>query len=220
MTDAFSPRLDVLPPPQRRLWRELGAAPAPFALYGGTALALYLGHRQSVDFDFFSETSFDPAALARSLPFAAGASVAQQAPNTLILIVDRDAPISVAFYGLPHLRRIHRPIPVGSEGVRIASLIDLAGTKAELVQRRAEAKDYLDLDALIADGRVGLPLALAAARAIHGPSFNAQATLKALSYFGDGTLPSLPRPVRDRLAAAARSVDLDRLPSIPVAAGA
>ena len=40
MTTNFMPRLDILPPPQRRLWDELAAVPAEFVLYGGTALAL------------------------------------------------------------------------------------------------------------------------------------------------------------------------------------
>jgi hypothetical protein len=39
-------------------------------------------------------------------------------------------------------------------------------------------------------------------------------TLKALSFFGDGNLHRLPRDVQDRLAQAAREVDLDRLPGI------
>lgn len=42
----FSPRLDVLPEAQRRLWRELAAVPGEFTLYGGTALALHLGRSQ------------------------------------------------------------------------------------------------------------------------------------------------------------------------------
>jgi hypothetical protein len=43
MTDDFRPRLDILPPAQRRLWDELAAVPAEFVLYGGTAIALRLG---------------------------------------------------------------------------------------------------------------------------------------------------------------------------------
>ena len=53
MSNEFSPRLDILPPPQISLWPELGQVPADFALYGGTALALHLGDRESIDFDFF-----------------------------------------------------------------------------------------------------------------------------------------------------------------------
>jgi hypothetical protein len=40
----FTPRVDVLPASQRRLWEELGATPPHFVLYGGTAIALRLGH--------------------------------------------------------------------------------------------------------------------------------------------------------------------------------
>ena len=99
-------------------------------------------------------------------------------------------------------------------GLRIAALIDLAGTKASVVQVRPEAKDYRDIDALMAAG-IDLPQGLAAAKAIYGPSFNPQITLKALSYFEDGNLAQLPDDVKERLAGAARAVDLDRLPTIP-----
>jgi hypothetical protein len=88
---------------------------------------------------------------------------------------------------------------------------------AAVVQQRAEAKDYLDIDALLRDGRLDLPTALAAARAIYGPKFNPQLTLKALSFFGDGNLSRLPQAVQDHLATAAREVDLDRLPDIAFA---
>jgi len=52
------------------------------------------------------------------------------------------------------------------------------------------------------------------ARAIYGLSFNPQITLKALSFFADGNLSRLPQEVQDRLAQAARDVDLDKLPEI------
>ncbi|MGL5115653.1 MAG: nucleotidyl transferase AbiEii/AbiGii toxin family protein, partial [Beijerinckiaceae bacterium] len=66
------PRLDILPAPQQRLWAELDTTPEPFALYGGTALALRLGHRFSVDFDFFAPNRFKPAELRSRVPFLAG----------------------------------------------------------------------------------------------------------------------------------------------------
>lgn len=79
---------------------------------------------------------------------------------------------------------------------------------------RAEAKDYIDIDALLTDGRVDLTTALVAALAIYGAQFNPQSTLKALSYVDDGNLHLLPTPLKDRLVKAAREVDLDRLPTI------
>jgi hypothetical protein len=61
---------------------------------------------------------------------------------------------------------------------------------------------------------IDLPAALVCAREIYGPFFNPQLTLKALSFFGDGNLHRLPRDLQDRLARAAREVDLDRLPGV------
>ena len=60
MSNAFEPKLEILPESQRRLWPELVDVPKSFTLYGGTAIALRLGHRQSVDFDFFGSEAFDP----------------------------------------------------------------------------------------------------------------------------------------------------------------
>jgi hypothetical protein len=83
-----------------------------------------------------------------------------------------------------------------------------------VVQARGEAKDYIDIDALIQLGGIDLPTALAAGCAIYGPQFNPQITLKALSFFDDGNLRQLPEDMKSRLAAAARDVALDRLPNI------
>ena len=210
----FSPRLDILPAPQRKLWTELSGVPSEFVLYGGTALALHLGHRNSVDFDFFSNRTFDPAALPSRVPFLQGARTIQSEKNTLSAIVERDGRVKVSFFGVPALRRLARPHVAADNGLKIASLIDLAGTKASVVQMRAEAKDYLDIDALLRVGKVDLPTALAAAQKLYGSSYNPELTLKALSYFDDGDLSTLPAKTQDRLAAAAREVDLENLPNI------
>jgi len=214
MAEAFRPRLDILPAAQRRLWDELGEVPGDFVLYDGTALALHLGHRTSLGFDFLGNSPFDPARLANGLGLLSGASITQQAPNTLSATIDRDGPVMVSFFGLPEMRRLGTPHVAPDTHVQIASLVDLAGTKAAVVQQRAEAKDYLDLDAILWDGRIDLPMALAAAKSIYGPAFNPQITLKALSFFGDGNLSRLPQGVQDRLARAACEVDLDLLPKI------
>jgi len=219
MTNSFAPRLDVLPEPQQRLWRELGGIPAEFVLYRGTGVALHLGHRQSVDFDFFGNRPFDPMQLAASLSILTSATITQVAPNTLSGIVDRGGPVKLSFFGVPHLARIASPHVAPGNGLRITSLLDLAGTKAAVVQQRAEAKDYIDIDAILRDGRIDLPTALASGRAIYGPQFNPQITLKALSFFDEGDLRRLPRAIKDHLASAARNVDLDGLPSISIENG-
>ena len=216
MTIDFIPRLDILPPPQKRLWDELATVPVEFVLYGGTAIALHLGHRESVDFDFFGNKSLDPARLVPAIPFLSDATVTQREPNTFSCSVDREGAVKLSFFGLPGLPRLLPPHVAPGNGLQIASLLDLAGMKASVVQMRAEAKDYIDIDALLTDGGIDLPTALASARAIYGSQFNPQSTLKALCYYEDGNLRSLPRDTKDRLVRAVGTVDLDRLPAIDV----
>jgi hypothetical protein len=91
----------------------------------------------------------------------------------------------------------------------VASLLDIAGTKAAVVQKRAEVKDYLDIEALLRHG-VDLPTILAAGAVVYGRQFNPLVTVKALSYFDD--LPNLPAEVRIRLIAAVAAVDATQLP--------
>jgi hypothetical protein len=62
--NTFTPCLEILPFAQQALWPHLREVTRlGFVLYGGTAIALRLGHRQSVDFDFFTERPFDHANL-------------------------------------------------------------------------------------------------------------------------------------------------------------
>lgn len=209
----LSPRLHTLPSSQRELWSELAATPPEFVLYGGTALALRLGHRTSEDFDFFSNQGFQPDELERRTPFLGGSTRLQSSPNTLVSQVDRKGPVKVSFFGGLTIRRVEDPETVEGPGFLVASLLDLAATKVKVVQDRAEAKDYIDLSRLLEEG-VDLARALGAALAVYGSSFNPLLSLKALSYFADGDLSSLPFGIRSRLGDAVRKVDPNRLPEI------
>jgi hypothetical protein len=207
----FYPRLDILPAAQRRLWPELSEVPDEFVLYGGTALALHLGHRTSIDFDFFSGLPLDLAELEAGTAFLTNAKVIQREKNTLSVIVERGEPIKVSFFGVPKLMPPHI---IRENNLKIASLLDLAGTKLSVIQMRAEAKDYFDVDAMIRLGEISLPTALAAAQALYGPNFNPELSLKALSFFDDGNLRELPDDLKERLVVVSRNVDLDDLPDI------
>jgi hypothetical protein len=82
----FAPCLDVLLASQRDLWPELSRIRDQFILYGGTALALRLGHRASVDFVFFAFQPFDIEALRHSVPWIRDAEILQAQPNTLTVL--------------------------------------------------------------------------------------------------------------------------------------
>lgn len=190
------------------------AVPEEFTLYGGTAIALQLGHRTSTYFDFFGCRAVDVVALQRGTPFLARAEVVKREKSTLTAIVDRGGPVPMCFMGVPKLPRLAPPRVADDNGLKVASLLDLAGTKAMVVQVRAAAQDYIDMDALIHLGGVSLPYALAAGGKLYGRSFNPEITLKALSYFDDGDLRELPEDLKSRLVAAVLEVDLDNLPSL------
>lgn len=207
------PKLEILPPAQQRLWPELEAVPDRFVLYGGTALALRVGHRVSQDFDFFSSFPFEPSALEREIPLLAAGNRLQSAANTLTVVVDRDGPVKLSFFGGLSLRRVADPERVTGPRLWVASLLDLSATKVAVLQERAEAKDYLDMDRLLIEG-LSLEDALGAARAVFGPRFNPLLTLKALSYFEDGDLSTLPAVIRERLSAAARGLDPMSIPEV------
>lgn len=213
MPNPTFPRLDILPPAQQAVWHQLAQIPPEFTLYGGTAIALYLGHRVSVDFDFFGFEDFDPDTLLSTLPLLAGAEVIQRDRNTLTCNVGSNDPVQISFFAVPSVNVVKRPTIATDNALKVASIVDLAGMKASVVQKRAQLKDYLDIDALITSG-TDLPTALSAARLIYGESYNPQITLKALSWFDDGNLAQLPKDARARLATAVQSVDLSALPDL------
>lgn len=216
MSPALSPRLDILPAAQRRLWPELAETPAEFTLYGGTAIALRLAHRQSADFDFFSLESFEPGALLNRIPYLRGAAPRQSSPNTLSVNLDRGGPVQLSYFGGLGIGQVAPAERVEGPGFKVASLIDLAGTKVAVLPQRVELRDYLDIHALLTKARISLPEMLAAAGIIYGAQFNALVSLKAITYHKDFTLADLPKGVRDDLMEAAQATDVRLLPKLSV----
>jgi len=204
-SDSFEPRLDILPPAQRHLWDELNATPQHFVLYGGTAIALRLGHRQSEDFDFFSNEPFEPPKLKQSIPYLSGAETVQSSKDTLTCIVDRGGPVQVSFFGGLSLKRVANPGHAPS-GVWVASSLDLLAVKLGVLIARGLYKDYFDIDALLLAG-LDLQQGLAAAQGVYGPEFNPVIAVKALTFFGEGDLHRLDDAARNRLTAAAEKAD-------------
>jgi hypothetical protein len=202
---AFKPRLEILPPAQQNFWRERPAIPSHFVLYGGTAIALRLGHRSSEDFFVFSSEPFETGALLDALSFSREAEIIQSAANTLTLRVERDGPVKLSFFGGLSFGRVENPDSVEGQSFSIASLADLLAAKLRVLWQRAEAKDYLDVATMI---RAGLSLehGLGCAAALYGGQFNPTLVLKALTYFQDGDLPTLGPDTQQFLVEAAVNV--------------
>jgi len=218
MSATFIPRLDILPPAQQRLWPELRSAmELGFVLYGGTAIALRLGHRQSVDFDLFSEKPLDRDSIRARFPFMAQASVLQDERNALSVLVpygdQQRTHVKVSFFGTIGFGRVDEPATTEDGVVQVASLNDLMATKVKVILQRAETKDYQDIAKLVRAG-VSLPVGLAAAREMFGPAFQPSESLKAMVYFADGDLRTLSRADKETLVKAVSEVRA--LPVVPV----
>jgi hypothetical protein len=214
----LTPRLEMLPAAQRRLWDDLRHTPQGFVLYGGTALALRLGHRHSEDFDFFSNSSFDAQDLRKSVPYLEAAEMSQFETNTLTAIVDRGGPVKVSFFGGLSLNRVQDPDLTEGNHIHVASLLDMAATKVATIQQRAQARDYQDIAAIVSAG-ISLADAIAAATAVYGNTFNGALSLKALTYFSDGDLPSLSPAVRAKLRELAAELNLKEIPRMQIKPG-
>lgn len=203
----LNPKLESLPEAQRALWPNLAQVPGHFVLYGGTAIALRLGHRASVDFDFFTGATVDANVLLQSLPALRGAKILQNVSQTLTVQIGTADPVKLSFFGGLQLGRVGQPERTSDGVAWVASSLDLAGTKAAVITQRAESKDYVDILALVESG-ISLASAMAAASAIYGPQYTPALTLKSLTHFGDGDLPRLPSELKTRLARLASQQSL------------
>lgn len=210
MTRKFKPRMDILPPVQKRLWPELSNAPnLRFTLYGGMAIALRLGHRDSVDFDFFSEKPLDREAIKTAFPFMERSTTLQNHGNTWVVLVpdgnSGEEHVKVSFFGTIAFGRVGEPDFTDDGVLQVASFDDLMATKLKVVLQRAEAKDYRDIAAML-DAGVSLSYGLASARLLYGPNFQPSESLKALVYFNDGDLKILTAAEKKMLVDAAKAV--------------
>ncbi len=215
----FKTRWDILPLAQKRLWPQFRAAAAMgLVLYGGTAVALRLGHRQSIDFDFFTDNLLDKPAVAEAFPFLATAQVLQEtAQSWTLLAADNmpgERPVQVSFFGRITNGRVGVPEFTDDGSVLAASPADLLAFKVKVILQRVEAKDYQDIAVMLAAGG-SLAQALSAARTLFGAAFQPMESLKALTCFDGGDLHTLSPTVRDTLMAAARKPM--RLELIPLA---
>lgn len=129
----MKPRLDVLPPPQRRFWPLFAQLPKHFVLYGGTAIGLRLGGRESVDFDFFTN---QPISARRSKPgpvISARSRTDSIRSQHLNLYCPSWRRIKISFFGGLSIGRVADPDRCEDNGVFIASLLDLAAQKMKVI---------------------------------------------------------------------------------------
>ena len=170
--------LSVLNKERAKLLKKLGfLRKQGFYLAGGTALALQIGHRTSLDFDFYTERSFDPRKLrgefdkifkkVREIYIAEG---------TLGLEVDN---IMMSFFKYPY--PLIKPLQK-LEIVDVASLEDIAAMKIIAISQRGKKRDFIDTYFLMKI--LGLREIIEYTKEKY-PRFNIYIGLQGLIYFKD-----------------------------------
>ncbi|MCX6290299.1 MAG: nucleotidyl transferase AbiEii/AbiGii toxin family protein [Bacteroidetes bacterium] len=114
-----------------------------FYLAGGTGLALQLGHRDSIDFDFFKIDHYDTDTHILKLNTVFNThdlTVTQQEKDTVSCVVDGS--IQMSFFSYPY--QLQSPL-IQSDYFNLASVEDIACMKVSAISGRATEKDYVDL---------------------------------------------------------------------------
>ncbi|MBI2087080.1 MAG: nucleotidyl transferase AbiEii/AbiGii toxin family protein [Candidatus Zambryskibacteria bacterium] len=151
-----------------------------FYLAGGTGLALQLGHRDSVDFDFFTKKSFNTFDLYKELLEIFGQeniSKISEENNTLNIILN--GKIKLSFFLYPYL--LLEPL-IKEEFLNIAGIVDIGCMKLSAVVSRAVEKDYIDLYFILKQISLGTLLLKAKEKM---PDLDYNLILKSLIYFSD-----------------------------------
>jgi len=151
-----------------------------FYLAGGTGLALQIGHRDSVDFDFFTKNSFDPNKLIKKLTKIFDKNsfkVIQIEKNTLSILLNSEIKISFMTYDYS----IVSPF-ISTEYLNIASIPDIACMKLSTIMQRSALKDYVDLYEIMKIYTLEQLLSFAKKKY---PMIDSTIILKSLSYLED-----------------------------------
>ena len=171
----------VLTPNQKSL---LGLLHRKFArdfyLAGGTAIALQIGHRRSIDFDLFTNHEIKRNAIKQAFdngPFQIQ-KVIYSAYDQLHLIVNE---VKLTFFAYPY--QIEAPIAFQRK-INLPCLLDLAAMKALALGGRGKWKDYVDLYFLLKD-HFNIEAIEARARFIFKEYFNRKLFREQLAYFED-----------------------------------
>lgn len=113
--------------------------PENFYLGGGTALALQIGHRTSIDFDFYSQKHFESAQLVAFLQkIFASLKIDFQEEDTLKVRI-KETSLSFFYYRYPLIVPVLR-----YSGIKIASLEDIAAMKIAAIVQRGTKRDFID----------------------------------------------------------------------------
>jgi hypothetical protein len=157
-----------------------------FYLSGGTALSLQLGHRESIDLDFFNQNDFDPKQLQPELEKFGKLKDLQLDKNTLNAFLKG---VQIQFLGYPY--PLLKPT-MNWQGTRISSVIDIACTKLQTIGIRGNKKDFIDLYFILNEYSLKELFKKLDKKYRHS-DFSKTHILKSLVYFKDAEQQPIPK---------------------------
>jgi Nucleotidyl transferase AbiEii toxin, Type IV TA system len=159
-----------------------------FVLVGGTNLSLRLGHRRSIDIDLFTSKPFDPQVVtARLMADFPGSEFVSSSDSMLFLFIQD---IKTDMVSLPYEWLMP---PDTLEGIRMASLPDMAAMKLSAIGRRGVKKDFWDIAELLDLFSIAEMLDFYKAKYASHDVFH---LLRALVYFQDAEAQKDPDPLK------------------------
>ncbi|MBN1970385.1 MAG: nucleotidyl transferase AbiEii/AbiGii toxin family protein [Candidatus Delongbacteria bacterium] len=148
-----------------------------FYLAGGTALALQIGHRKSIDLDFFSD-NFPKREIIIGALKKFNPKITNETQGTIDMLIN-DVKLSILEYKYPLLEPL-----LNFEGVNIASVTDIACMKLSAISSRGSKKDFIDLYMILKNHSLS-ELFLQFEEKYVGVSFQKLIILKSLIFFAD-----------------------------------
>ncbi|MBI5196498.1 MAG: nucleotidyl transferase AbiEii/AbiGii toxin family protein [Nitrospirae bacterium] len=173
-------------------WFKNIAAKKHLILAGGTALALQLGHRISVDLDFFTMDDFSSESLIQEIKrLKFDYQILQEEAGSLTVIVN-SVKVSVFRYHCPFT-----DLKVKIKSIPVASILDIAAMKVIAITQRGAKRDFADLYFILQD----TPFRKVAAnmlRRFGTERVNPLLIGKALVFFNDAEGDPEPQYLRDK----------------------
>lgn len=180
--------LQILDPKQSDLLKALNFLGKDVYLAGGTALALQLGHRKSLDFDFYSKTNFDSEILVAKFQNNFKSLIVNRIVKDTLILTVNDVSFSLFYYPYRLIRS-----EVRLESTKMASVPDIAAMKLIAVAMRGKRRDFVDIYYLLK--KYSLRNLLGFVKTKY-PAFEEMMVLKGLIYFEDAEDEDLARGVK------------------------
>ena len=206
-------QLEILPKEQLELYPHLKTiTDMDFTLFGGTAIALQLGHRVSIDFDFFTDKDISHLhTKLLNLKNIKIAQITQQSNNTLVFTTHNG--VKLSFFGTLEFVKLAGKIYSENKILKLADLTALLTTKLKATCDRAEYKDYIDIITILKTNQVSLEEGLRQIKNYFGNEFPLINIVKGLTYFKDGDLHRLSKEDKEFLYEKVNKLDFRKIES-------